>query len=141
MTTIAYRDGIVAADSLAVSCGWKMTHAVQKLHRMKDGSVCAVSGDLTEGMAFIRAMDAGQEQLPALGDSARVVHFKRGRVISVYEGTSFFSLQCNFCAWGSGSPAANAALIMGADAVRAVEVAAMLDDSTGGEIVSMEVPE
>ena len=137
MTTIAYRDGVLAADSLVCVSGWKQPHRAAKLHRMQDGTVCGMTGDLAPASSFIRWLDTGEGDKPPMTD-ARVIHMQHGGRLRVYEDGGYFDLDCEFTAFGSGSPAAQAAMHMGADAARAVEIAALLDDSTGGEIVSMK---
>ena len=142
MTTIAYRDGVVAADSRNFIGGWKQPYPAQKLFRMKDGSVCAVTGDYAVSVSLVRWLETDRtEDQPNLGEGGSVLHFRKGGEIDVYEMSSFFTVKPEFGAWGSGSPAANAAMFVGADAAKAVEAAAFVDDGTGGEIITMQVEE
>lgn len=138
MTTIAFRWGVLATDSRTMLGGWKAPYDVQKLHRMDDGTVCATAGDYTLALAFIEWLQSGEAgDRPSL-DGATVIRLLKDGSLFVYEHGGKFTIKPDFGAWGSGSPAANAAMHMGADARKAVEIAALLDDNTGGPIVTMK---
>lgn len=138
MTTVAYRDGVLAADSQFMVNGWKQPHAAKKLFRMADGTVCGVTGDYAVSVEYVRWLDGDKTSPPPnLGDAGRVIHMAHDGTLTIYEMTGSFVVECEFTAFGSGSPAAQAAMYMGADAVRAVEIASLLDDATGGAVASM----
>lgn len=138
MTTIAYRSGVLASDSRAMLGGWKSAYSLPKLFRMKDGSsVVGVVGNYAMAVKFKDWLDAGSEgDAPGMDDTTVIQMHTEGNV-TIHEAGGSFPVQADFAAWGSGMPAAQAALIMGADAARAIEIAAMLDDSTGGDVVTM----
>ncbi|MFC3072354.1 hypothetical protein [Shinella pollutisoli] len=142
MTTVAYRDGVLAADSRFMVNGWKQPHPAKKLFRMKDGAVCAVTGDYAISVEFVRWLDGDRAQpAPQLGDMGRVIHMAKDGTLTIYEMSGSFEVSCEFTAFGSGSPAAQAAMYMGADAIKAVEIAALLDDATGGNVCHMKCEE
>ena len=69
-----------------------------------------------------------------------MVFHRDGRVFSFEtDGLWFEPAEVPFMALGSGSKAALGALHMGADAVRAVEVASLADAYTGGPIITLRV--
>lgn len=139
MTTIAYRNGILAADGQAMNGEWIQTGSVRKLHRLSNGSVCGVTGEFTKGLSFLNWLDGDRENpRPEMGDAWRVIELQSDGTLLVHEAGGTFEPDIEFCAWGSGAPPANAAMIMGADATRAVEVAAMIDPNTGGSVCSMK---
>jgi 20S proteasome alpha/beta subunit len=138
MTTIAYRDGVLASDSRFIVNGWKQPYPAKKLFRMNDGTVCAVTGDYAVSVALVRWLDSDQKEAsPSLGEGGRVIHLIRDGEITVYEMSGSFEVRAEFAAWGSGSPAAHAAFHMGADAVKAVEIASLVDDGTGAPFCFM----
>lgn len=138
MTTIAFRDGVLAADSRFMIGGWKQPYPAKKLFRMADGTVCGVTGDYAVSVAYVEWLDGNRtEPAPNLGEGGRVIHLAKDGAITIYEQTGSFQVEPEFAAWGSGSPAAHAALHMGADAAKAVEIAALVDDNTGGPVYSM----
>lgn len=116
--------------------GWKQPASVDKLRRLPDGSIAGVLGDPSDALAYIKWLSDGVGDRPKLGEST-VILMLRDRTIQVHESNYWHPVAGEFCAWGSGSPAANAAMYMGADARKAIEIAALLDDATGGDIVSM----
>ena len=136
MTTIAYRNGVLAADSRCMLGGWKSTYPLPKLFRLKDGSVCGICGDYASGLAFKDWLDSDHSNpRPTLAESTVIQMTVDG--LTIHEDGASFPVTTEFAAWGSGSPAANGALHMGADAVKAVQIAALLDDGTGGDVTFM----
>ena len=138
MTTLAYRAGVLAADSLCRVGDWNAPYAVEKLFRMKDGSVCGVCGNYTEALAFIAWLNDSKpkEDRPPLA-SATVVQMSATGVI-VHESEGCYPVKGEFGAWGSGMPVALGTLHMRATAEEAVKVASLVDEGTGGAIVSMK---
>jgi ATP-dependent protease HslVU (ClpYQ) peptidase subunit len=138
MTTVAYRWGTLAADSRMMSNGWIHRYGAEKLHRLPDGGVAGVTGTYAEAMAFIAWLQGGETgEKPPLSEST-VIRLRKDGSLTIYEAGASFNVETEFGAWGSGSPAANAAMYMGADAAKAVEIASLLDDSTGGKVVTMK---
>jgi hypothetical protein len=77
---------------------------------------------------------------PTLGEGAGAVIEIRGiGRARVYEERGWFDVRGDFLAWGSGSPAAYAAMMAGADAPTAVRIAAKLDPGTGGRITVLRL--
>ncbi|TGV15827.1 hypothetical protein EN816_00825 [Mesorhizobium sp. M8A.F.Ca.ET.173.01.1.1] len=128
----------MAADSLAGSNGWLYPYPAEKLHRLPDGTVAALCGTLAEATKFVRWLKDGEQgDEPPLAEST-VIRLRKDGTLTIYEAGASFDIKPDFGAWGSGGPAANAAMHMGADAAKAVEVAALLDDATGGAIITMK---
>ena len=119
--------------------GWKCPYSVGKIARLSDGSIVAICGSLVDFQQFITWLESDRAaDQPDLADSS-IILLHPDRSGTVYENKGYFTITPEFAAWGSGAIAANAALYMGADAHKAVEIAALLDDSTGGAIVSMNL--
>jgi 20S proteasome alpha/beta subunit len=138
MTTVTYRDGILAADSRCSISGWKQSYYYTKMRMISDGSICAITGEISPASALIDWIErGGTGNRPNLGDNSRVIRMMKNRRLTIYEGEGSFEIECEFTAFGSGAPPALAAMYMGADARKAVEIAAMVDDGTGGEIHTM----
>lgn len=139
MTTVAYRDGIVAVDSRGMIGGWKTAYAMEKIWRLSDGSIVTGTGDAARISAMRTWINDGRTGAkPDLTDTA-VYHFRNGEPISIHEAGGSFEVDAEFAAWGSGAPPAYGALHMGASAERAVEIASLVDDNTGGKVVTMKV--
>jgi ATP-dependent protease HslVU (ClpYQ) peptidase subunit len=134
MTTIAYRAGIMAADTRAMNGGWIVSENVSKLVRLDDGAVAGFAADSTAWvLKFTRWYNASlksiitEREQPDMKDEALVLVAHPEGWLQLYSGTGYSKLSDPFHAIGSGWPAAHAAMWMGASAERAVRVAAKID--------------
>lgn len=150
MTTIAYRDGIIASDSRATWDDWSMSKCV-KLYRVKS-KVDPVKGDVIVGTAgsgsasllFVDWLEAGGP--PALHDRG-VNEYTEFECLIVHKSGIWMAdrlcrleqLDEDFWAAGSGRQAALAAMHCGKSAVEAVRIAARIDSFTGGRVVHMSL--
>lgn len=142
MTTIVYRDGVLAADSVVGSSGWRMGHC-NKIAVRDDGAAMGVSGEWAVSVAAQRWFLSGCQGDAPAGDYKAIVADADGASL-LEDGV--IGVPCTFLvpgalAIGCGWPAALAAMLMGADAVKAVEIACMLDPNSGGEITHVVVSE
>lgn len=142
MTTIVWRDGIVAADSRALRGTTIMPEEVEKLWRVNESCVAGLSGLMMytdAAKAWTMTEDFANTPPPAMKDATLVV-FWPTKIVEYSDGQSAEVRPTHgYYAWGSGCETAYGALAMGADAVRAVLIAAMFDGPTGGKILSMPV--
>jgi ATP-dependent protease HslVU (ClpYQ) peptidase subunit len=116
-------------------------HNAPKLLRTKDGSVVGCTGDLGKLMPFIEWLDDKSKPMPSLaqsGGNTSTVVVLNAEGLTEYQDAGVSKINDLFCAWGSGTPAAMAALTMGADAETAVRIAAEVDVWTGGNVTSMK---
>lgn len=135
MTTIAYRNGVLAADTLGVYGGnVRETTGAQKIMRAKDGSLLALTGDFAVTHTYASQLARGETPAPLSKDSGRVIHIAKSGKITVHEDGGSFPLGAKSFAYGSGSDAARGAMLMGANAVTAVRVASKVDIRTGGDV-------
>ena len=138
MTTVAIRDGVLAVDSLATQAGWKVSLNVPKLFKTRSGEVGAKIGSVASADNFLLWMTRGRRgRPPDLKEATVVLLSKSGKTVTVFEGDGSFQIDLikePFVAFGSGMAAALGAMHAGANARRAVEIACMLDTSTGGEV-------
>jgi len=147
MTTIAYRNGIIAADSRVTtsdeSAGDYAGKCV-KLLRVGD-NIVALQGDSSPGMAWLHWFGEGMKD-DTLRDQIRtseadftaVVLNKRG----LWTWDSWLipeRVTARFYAVGSGTKAALGALHMGASAVQAVRVACKIDPWSAPPVISMSL--
>lgn len=140
MTTIAYRDGVLAADSGVCSdSGWCMGHTDKLIH-LPDGGCFGCSGDGAEVLVFERWMTSGRHGSPEGTSSVRAIVVWGDGSVQVLNGRGDAAtvrwIGNGFVAIGSGWPVAVAAMMAGADAVRAVEIAIELDPYSSGPVSS-----
>lgn len=139
MTTIAYRAGILAADTLAVVGNYKDPCPQEKVIRLKDNSLVCVTGAFCDLQRFADYLDGKVAEKPDLEEST-VIHFISQDEIWVYELNGRFRFTGEFCSWGSGKAAADAAMLLGKSSAEAVDVAKLVDVYTGGQTRTYHVP-
>lgn len=144
MTVIAYRDGIIAADTGIIS-GENTFSFMTKIARNAAGDLVGVSGDAGTAYKFLEWFKAGEVGgHPALRDipSERVydkaVIFRVSGVWEIYEPPGMFITRGPYYAFGSGKPEALGALWMGATSEQAVAAAISLDSGCFGEIEALK---
>ena len=138
MTTIAYKDGIIAADSRVMSNGW-IAHDLAPKVFLRKNVFFAVSGDAVDGKAAIEAILKGEKYIPQDPQTSfTVMAVNMCGDIKVWcngeTHTEGELIPLKYWAIGSGRIAAMAAMEVGADAVWAVDIAKKYDPNTGGDV-------
>lgn len=142
MTTIAFRDGIIASDGLATYGDSKVPADMRKLFCLTDGSVAGVSG--SEGLwrrvlAWIES-DRVEPQPSATDDNRYTVAvLKPNGDVEIFEDGYHFIEPSDFMAYGSGQAAALGALHAGCSAEEAVRIATLVDKNSGGTVRAIKV--
>lgn len=145
MTTVAYRNGIIAADMQAGN--GSRAARFHKIGRNKGGSLIGACGDAPLVYALIKWFVEGEQgQMPAtygkFGDDNCDVHallIRADRSLYRIEPAGFFRFEAEYCALGSGSNYALGAFAAGADARTAVHCATIHDLHTGMGIEQLEL--
>jgi 20S proteasome alpha/beta subunit len=140
MTTIAYKDGKLAADTMMIK-GTTILGHVTKIVRREDGALCGGSGNLGWVQAFHRWFLAADEDVepPPLSEYDTGIIVRKGNPeIEIFENGSSFHFEPAYTAIGSGSEFALAVMSVGADAETAVRTAMMFDPGTGGIVEVVE---
>lgn len=145
MTTVAFKDGILAADSMITSEDTIISITEQKVFKTKK-YLCAYCGELGIGQSFIEWVqnDFSKDYVPKnlsgeiKGDFTGIVIDKDSN-IKIYQcdenGMNSFSYgKQKIGAWGNGASFALGAMYAGVGAKQAVQIAAQLDTHTGGLI-------
>lgn len=140
MTTIAYRDGIIAADRL-VTAGNMRAGFVTKIFAAHD-MVVGISGSLSDlGLFQMWFNSELLDTVPSFSDEVD------GIVVDADHNIFYIGAKGNrvmvageYAAVGSGEEYAMAAMAMGADARKAVEIAIQLDTLSGGGIDVLTAP-
>lgn len=150
MTTIAYRDGVLAADT-RLGAGSMRTGRMIKAVALSGGGMAAACGRAVYIRAFldyalslpfgmIDGIHVPPEAASADGDEGLIVATD-GQVTLFEEGFGRFVLDAPFYATGSGARFAMGAMQVGADAIRAIEAAIALDANSGGDITVVRLRE
>lgn len=136
MTIIAYRDGVLASDTLVTVGSRRFSH-IQKIHSLS-GWLYAVAGSPASVMVVKNWIMAGAN-LDAKLDfdksdcSAIVINNADGQTYFADETNQYFMREHQpFYALGSGASSAHGAMLMGATAIEAVNIAKKVDVYSGG---------
>lgn len=143
MTCIAWDGKTLAADKRAVSVGFK-GGTVTKIHRWK-GGLCAFAGDFDMGMLLVQWLrtganpDAYPKRQQSDNPTTFLVIFNDGRTARYEREPIALPFENLPQATGSGRDYALAAMYLGCDARKAVEVACALDISCGNGIDTLDL--
>ena len=135
MTTVAYRAGIIAADRLVSfnGCREGLTTKIVKRGRVLAGA----AGSAAQCQRFLEWVAGGcMGNQPALiKDDYRLDGFVvTDERLICFNGETYWTLEADFYALGSGEAYARGAMAMGAGPARAVRIAARFDSGTGREV-------
>jgi ATP-dependent protease HslVU (ClpYQ) peptidase subunit len=141
MTVIAYRDGVMAADSLVTSDNGRTREGtfmkIRKLQRFNDWHVVGAAGSLSDCIKFYRWFEGSPEELE--GVEAVSVNCRTGVMWGWDDGLEPLPIKAPFMAAGSGAPLALAAMYAGASAEEAVRAAMKVDNTLGGPVRIMGI--
>lgn len=130
MTTLCYRDGILAADD-AVTIDSVRRGTTRKIAKhKKSGAVAGYVGTMDSGQPWLFAFEAhgaNKKKLPSLSSESRGLIITKDGDIWVQESNGMFTLEADFVAYGSGADFALGAMAYGATAAEAVEIASRFD--------------
>lgn len=135
MTTIACDGETLASDSQSIT-QFVEQHPTQKIFR-KGGRLFALAGDYAQCLAVIDWL-CGEEK-PSFGKNEFVVAVVSAKKADVYDGEFYPYPAIPPFAFGSGGVFAMAAMMGGAKAKKAVEIACQLDENSGGKIRTFKV--
>jgi 20S proteasome alpha/beta subunit len=133
MTTIVYRDGVLAADARVVSKDFIYPEVVEKIFRLPDGSLLGIAGQVSNYDEIRAAVMENPNDLPKFKNNS-MIRITPDGTIWHEDGGVFLKTNAPYMAIGSGEPYAWGALAVGASAEKAVAVAAMFNVGTGGPI-------
>lgn len=141
VTTIAYRDGVLAADTLAT---WGDTRDGHVTKIAKRGRVlAAIAGNVSGGQAFLDWFNRGMKGPPPkseAGDNQWFAYlFTPDDWMLLWGPRGWERCQAEMMTLGSGGDFARGAMSMGASPAEAVAVAIQHDTKSGGPITVLSV--
>lgn len=136
MTTIAIRDGVLCADSMATDDSGAVF--IRKSAWLPNGDAAAGAGDLNEVTAAVAWLaGGGKGDAPAIGNSC-IIFTDKGQAFLAAAGWPGAPIK-GFCAIGSGAQGALVAMKLGLSAHDAIAAVSGVDTATGGEIDVYEI--
>ena len=136
MTTIAYRDGILAADTL-LTIGNLRSGTIDKIGRTENGGLWGVSGS-AQGIGSCQEWLKRRKGNPPKFDGCFILIEPDGSWREWW-GDGWISPTDPQAAWGSGEAIARGAMFAGASAPVAVAAAIELDTLSGGDVVVLHL--
>lgn len=138
MTTIAYRDGILAADTRVCAGDMVLPEHATKVFKLDSGALVGYAGSVEQSDALHYAVINGHPT-PEHKKVQGLMIQPDGSVFN-YEGTRWVRAgEAPYYAIGSGSPFALAAMHCGRDARMAIHCAMHFDKDTGGDIIQVRL--
>lgn len=133
MTVIAYRDGVMASDSLIVH-GTRYTGTVKKVTKTKDGWLAGGAGQVSDVNQFLEWAETRDPETPPLEALNALLVSPKGVVYCVENDLAPYEVKAEFFSEGSGDQIAMGAMAMGASAEEAVKIAIKYNIGCGGKI-------
>ncbi len=140
MTTIAFRDGIMAADGMStINNTTRAPGTSKKLWRLSDGSLAGGAGN---AFPIAASLDAARGQndihLPETAYNTTILSVSPGGVVKIHtQGSAIEFNNAPFFAIGSGAEAAIGAMHGGATAEQAIEAAIRSDMFSGPPVQTL----
>jgi len=134
MTVTTIRDGIIAADSLVSSggVGIGFHNKITTVPEIHGGGFIAHAGELGAGIAAVTEFcQSGNISEP---EDVTIVHLRGDGSVWGVTGSGWYQFQCEFTAFGSAWKIAHGAMLAGADAKTACEIAIGACDGCGGDV-------
>lgn len=143
MTTIAYRDGVLAGDGRVTQSDMVVSSDTRKVHRLKDGRLFGWAGTAAQAEELLVALRKGKETPVLASLQALLISLDSGGgsspTVSYYEDGVWRVEREKFYALGSGSAFALGAMDHGATAAEAVKIASKRDVSSGGKVRTVKL--
>ncbi len=142
MTTIVYKDGILATDSRLSANGALISDTNIKAIKTRK-YIAAASGDGGMCDMFLEwaRLDFNERAKPDVPygidiDDFEGMHWDKQGNLTIYNGTLLptYVGKVDYYTSGSGGDVAKGALLMGASAIEAVEIAKKVDMNSGGAV-------
>lgn len=137
MTTIAARDGVMAADS---QCTGDYISRVRKIHCLPDGSLAAGSGVSASIYAAIQWVISGRQGDAPDIDGSSILFLRPDGSLWLADGRwPEFPMLDKYVSIGSGSMAAQTAMRLGKGAAEAVRIACDIDDGSSAPVHAVKL--
>lgn len=143
MTTVVYKDGILASDSRLTSKSHVVSDKCKKIFRLPDGTLFGWAGDDEGGHELLESMLRGEElnsdKIRLFEDVQAIRILPKGQIYVTDRGRAWTRWPEKFGFIGTGGKYARAAMMAGADAVKAVKIAIASDVYSGGRVQQLRL--
>ena len=144
ITTIAYKKGILAADTRISTENEIDISEFRKVFRLKNGVLIGFAGEVGRIQKTINALRRNPDDITVIkgtrgGNELEALLVGHDGSISHFDGSNWFEVNAEYYAIGSGDTHAIVAMYMGASAKKAISVAMHFDKNTGGSIRTVKL--
>jgi ATP-dependent protease HslVU (ClpYQ) peptidase subunit len=140
MTTVAFRDGVMAGDTRIIYGDMIERGHVRKVFRLKSGLLLGFAGDAHDFQRIITELKQNPNKLIPTKSDLNVIMVKLdGTVMERDTGGWTQAENAKFYAIGSGRVPALVAMTCGKTAAEAVKIAMMFDPHTGGKVQTVRL--
>lgn len=143
MTTIAYKDGVLAADTRVTIGDVIDPSEHKKVFRLKNGALVGLGGDTGAAMSFLKQLKADPDDFDNIavdrGKELNAIYVKPNGKVFERDNNGWAPITSGYAATGSGYVPALVAMRMGASAKEAVKIAMEFDKNTGGKVRSVKL--
>lgn len=141
MTTIAYRNGVLAADSQASDSQVWRTRKIERLDTEAGELLVGWCGEVFAAQVFIEWLKDNKNRKPDIGneDFEAIVIAKTGRVTIWNQSMVPWKPRASYYALGSGAGPALGAMWAGKGAIAAVQAACKHDPYSSAPIHSLKL--
>ena len=142
MTTIAYKAGVLAGDTLIIDDDTIDPGVVRKVFRLENGTLIGFSGSRPAIQLAMRELKKHTDKLTAMqsaGGAIEAIVVSTDGAVRQLEESGWTETGAPYYAIGSGKQAALVAMRCGKSAKQAVRIAMDFDPHTGGKVQSVKL--
>lgn len=142
MTTIAFKNGVLAADTRCTIDDVIDPSEHKKVFRFKNGALIGLAGDTGVIMAAIKKLRRDPDDFESIKADKRelnAIYVRADGKVFEKDSSGWTPITAKYAATGSGYLAALVAMRCGKSAVQAVKIAMEFDKNTGGKVRSVRL--
>jgi ATP-dependent protease HslVU (ClpYQ) peptidase subunit len=139
MTTLAYKQGVLAGDTLVTYGDAKLPGHERKVHKLRNGCLFGAAGIAAQIDILKEAVQKGQFDNPPMLKEVDALLVHPSGQCETYERGRWCQTNAPYAALGSGHDFAMAVMAFGGSAKDAVRIAIKLDKGSGGKVQSVSI--
>lgn len=142
MTTIAYKNGVLAADTRCTIEDVIDPSQHKKVFRFKNGALIGLAGDTGVMMNVLKKLRRDPEDFETIKVDKKdlnAIYVKPNGKVFERDDNGWIPITAKYAATGSGYLAALVAMRCGKSAVQAIKIAMEFDKNTGGKVRSVKL--
>jgi len=139
MTTIAYKEGILAGDTRVVDDDLIDPGEVRKVFRLKNGMLIGFAGPLGHIQESLRKIRKDPDGIHAITKGVNAIVVYPDGVVKVLDDGGWTETKAKYFAIGSGKIPALVAMSCGKTAREAIKIAMDFDGNTGGKVTVVKL--